>query len=277
VNEADRAFLLAQGGDGLLSWAAHVRVAETLGLSLGEVEEAALVEGLLPSRYARNRATFSIADQLRFRRARIGVVGCGGIGGYVVEGLARIGVGAIVAVDPDSFEESNLNRQLLCTIAALGTAKVDAAASRVAAINPAVTVVARRERLTRDNGARLLEGCSVVVDALDSIIARRELLAVCGSLGTPMIHGAIAGWYGQLCDAFPGEAPLDRLYGHGEGPGEQTRLGNPSFTPMAAAAFQVAEVCKILVGQGETLRGRALMIDMSEGDVEAVEFADETR
>jgi molybdopterin/thiamine biosynthesis adenylyltransferase len=277
VIDADRAFLLAQGLDGLLSWAAQVRVAETLGLSLGEVEEAALVEGLLPSRYTRNCATFSIADQLRFRRARVGVVGCGGIGGYVVEGLARVGVGAIVAVDPDSFEESNLNRQLLCTIAALGTAKVDAAASRVAAINPAVTIVARRERLTRENGAQLLEGCAAVVDALDSIGARKELRAVCDDLATPMIHGAIAGWYGQICDAFPGDAALDRLYGHGDGPGEQTRLGNPAFTPMAAAAFQIAEVCKIIAGQGKPLRGRALMLDMSEGDVEVVAFADEAR
>ena len=276
MNESDRAFLLAQRSDGLLSWAAQVRVAQTLGLSLAEVEEAALIEGLMPSRYARNRSTFSIADQLRFQRARVGVVGCGGIGGYVVEGLARVGVGAIVVVDPDSFEESNLNRQLLSTIATLGTAKVDAAASRVAAINPAVDVVARRERLTRENGADLLEGCAAVVDALDSIVARKELRRVCDDLRTPMIHGAIAGWYGQICDAFPGDAALERLYGCGEGSGEQTRLGNPAFTPMAVAAFQVAEVCKIVAGQGNPMRGRALMLDMCEGDVEVVAFAEES-
>ncbi|MDR3421343.1 MAG: ThiF family adenylyltransferase [Xanthobacteraceae bacterium] len=274
---ADRAFLVALGGDGLLSWAAQVRAAEALGLTLGEIEEAALVEGLLPSRYARNRVTFSLADQLRFRRARVGVVGCGGIGGYIVEGLARVGVGAIVVVDPDSFEESNLNRQLLSTIATLGTAKVDAAVNRVAAINPAVTVVARRERLTCKNGVHLLEGCAVVVDALDSIAARKELRRVCDDLATPMVHGAIAGWYGQLCDAFPGDAALDCLYGQSEGLGEQARLGNPAFTPMAAAAFQVAEVCKIITGQGAPLRGRALMLDMCEGDVEIVGFADKAR
>ncbi len=277
MTDAEKTFLLSQGRDGLLTWASQLHVAETLGWSLGQVEAAALAEGLLPSRYQRNRTTFSIADQLRFRRARVAVVGCGGIGGYVVEGLARIGVGTIVAVDPDHFEESNLNRQLLSTIATLGMAKAEAAANRVAAINPAVTVVARRERLTSENGARLLEGCAVVVDALDSIVARRELQSVCGALGAPMIHGAIAGWYGQLCDAFPGDAALERLYSSGEGPGEQIRLGNPSFTPMAAAAFQVAEVCKILVGQGAPLRGRALMIDMSEGEVEAIALADDAR
>ena len=274
---ADKAFLLSQGRDGLLTWASQVHVAETLGCSLGQVEEAALAEGLLPSRYQRNRTTFSIADQLSFRRARIAVVGCGGIGGYVVEGLARIGVGTIVVVDPDHFEESNLNRQLLCTIATLGKGKAEAAANRVAAINPAVMVAACCERLTPENGARLLGGCAAVVDALDSIEARKELRGVCDDLATPMIHGAIGGWYGQLCDAFPGDAALDRVYGCGEGPGEQTRLGNPAFTPMAAAAFQVAEVCKIITGQGKPLRGRALMLDMSEGEAEAVELVDESR
>jgi molybdopterin/thiamine biosynthesis adenylyltransferase len=275
VNEADRAFLLAQSDGGLLSWAAELRAAETLGLSLAEVEEAALAAGLLPARYTRNRTTFSLDDQLGFRRARVGVVGCGGIGGYVVEGLARVGVGAIVAVDPDCFEESNLNRQLLATVANLGTSKADAAASRIAAINPAIVVVAHRERLTRENGARLLEGCAVVVDALDSIADRKALAGVCGELGAPMIHGAIAGWYGQLSDAFPGDATLERLYRCDGGPGAQTRLGNPAFTPMAAAAFQVAEVCKILTGQGAPLRGRALMLDMSEGEAEAIDLADD--
>lgn len=275
MTDAEKAFLLGQCRDGLLTWASQIHVSETLGWSLAKVEEAALAEGVLPARYQRNRTTFSIADQLSFCRARVAVVGCGGIGGYVVEGLARIGIGAIVAIDPDSFEESNLNRQLLCTVAMLGESKAEAAAKRVAAVNPAVTVIARRERLTGENGARLIEGCATVVDALDSIVARRELKSVCSALGTPMIHGAIAGWYGQLCDTFPGDAALERLYGRGEGPGAQIRLGNPSFTPMAAAAFQVAEVCKILVGRGAPLRGRALMIDMSEGEVEAIALSDE--
>ena len=273
MTDAERELLLRQGHDGFLTWSSQVHLAETLGWSFAKVEEAALEEGLLPSRYARNHSTFSTGDQLSFLRARVGVVGCGGIGGYVVEGLARLGIGTIVVADPDSFDESNLNRQLFSSIAAIGMAKVEAAAARIPAINPAATLVPHRERLTRDNGAALLKDCGAVVDALDSIAARLELLEVCGSLGIPMVHGAIAGWYGQLSVQYPGDTVLDQLYGSGEGAGEQIRLGNPPFTPMAAAAFQIAEVCKILTGQGRQLRGRVLMFDLCEGMVEDIGFA----
>lgn len=274
--DVQRERLLSQGRNGLLAWSDQVRMAEVFGWSLAKVEKEALALGLLPARYARNRTTFSLDDQRRFLEARVGVIGCGGIGGHVVEGLARLGVGTIVAIDPDSFDESNLNRQLLATIAMLGTAKVEAAAQRVAAVNPAVTVLPCRDRLTRENGAALLKGCTVVVDALDSITARMELTAVCDSLGLPMVHGAIAGWYGQISVRFPGEETLDHLYGRGDGAGEQTRLGNPSFTPMAAAAFEVAEVCKVLTGQGRLLRDRVLMLDLREGMVDEIGFASES-
>lgn len=258
----------------VLDWSSERDLARQFGRSFAEIEEAALIEGILPARYTRNRSTISLDDQLKLLRARVGVIGCGGIGGHVVEGLARLGVGTIVAVDPDCFDETNLNRQLFSTIAQLGRAKVEAAAERIAEVNPAVALVSCRERLTRDNGAALLQGCSVVVDALDSIAARMDLAAVCDTLGIPMVHAAIAGWYGQISVRFPGEATLDQLYGQSDGPGQQTRLGNPSFTPSAAAAFEVAEVCKILLGQGDLLRGRVLMIDLHAGMVDEIRFAE---
>ena len=272
MTDAERELLLGQGHDGFLTWSSQVHLAETLGWSFAKVEEAALEEGLLPSRYARNHSTFSTGDQLSFLRARVGVVGCGGIGGYVVEGLARLGIGTIVVADPDSFDESNLNRQLFSSIAAIGMAKVEAAAARIPAINPAATLVPHRERLTRDNGAALLKDCGAVVDALNSIAARLELLEVCGSLGIPMVHGAIAGWY-------PTFRPVPGRYGTGPALRQWRRgwrtnpLGQSPFTPMAAAAFQIAEVCKILTGQGRQLRGRVLMFDLCEGMVEDIGFA----
>ena len=85
-----------------------------------------------------------MADQLRLFRSRVAVIGCGGLGGYLIEQLARLGVGTLVLVDPDVFEEHNLNRQLLSSPAHLGIPKVDVARERVAAINPAVTVEPHR-------------------------------------------------------------------------------------------------------------------------------------
>jgi molybdopterin/thiamine biosynthesis adenylyltransferase len=103
----------------------------------------------------------------------------------------------------------------------------------------------------------------VVVDALDSISTRLALANSCATLGIPLIHGAIAGWYGHLCTQFPGDHSIQSLYGRApEERGVEKRLGNPSFTPAVVASLEVAEVCKLLLGVGSPLRGRWLVINL---------------
>jgi molybdopterin/thiamine biosynthesis adenylyltransferase len=195
------------------------------------------------------------------------------LGGYVIEELARLGVGHIVAVDPDIFEEHNLNRQILSTPATLGLAKVEAARQRVEQINPAVTVSAVQDAFGLANGCELLAGVSVAVDALDNISYRLELAEVSNTVGIPMVHGAIGGWYGHVATQFPGEGTVQGIYRHWvEGKGIEQQLGNPSFTPAVVASLQVAEVCKIILGKGELLRGRKLMIDLLEMEVYEIPY-----
>jgi molybdopterin-synthase adenylyltransferase len=262
-------FLNAQKDGDLVLWTTQQEAAERFGLSLGQVEEILLEADLLPARYQRNRQGISTAQQLKLWRARVAVIGCGGLGGYIIEELARLGVGTIVAIDPDNFEEHNLNRQLLSAPARLGQSKTESALQRVAEINPAVTLVPLQKALGRDNGAELLSGCDLAVDALDSIRFRLELAEVCDGLSIPMVHGAIAGWYGQVFTQYPGEDHLQRIYTHGaDGKGAEKTLGNPSFTPALVASLEVAEVCKILIGVGEPLRGRKLIIDLLDMDMQ---------
>jgi molybdopterin/thiamine biosynthesis adenylyltransferase len=258
-------FLRAQGTDGLLSWADQRSAMVRFGKSYAEVEEAALALEILPARYQRNRSTLTAGDQLVLFRSRVAVIGCGGLGGYVIEQLARLGVGHLVLVDPDVFEEHNLNRQLLALPANLGQAKVEAAKKRVGAINPAVTVTAHREALDRCNGASLVTGCHAVVDALDSIGVRLELANLCDDLGTPLVHGAIGGWYGQVTTQFPGDRTLQSLYQNWQqGKGVEQQLGNPAFTPAVVASLEVAEVCKVLLGTSGVLRHRLVAVDLKE-------------
>jgi molybdopterin/thiamine biosynthesis adenylyltransferase len=231
------------------------------------------VLGLLPTRYQRNRQTISTSQQLTLFRSRVAVIGCGGLGGYVLEQLARLGVGTIIAVDPDVFEEHNLNRQLLATPASLGRAKVDAAVTRIAEINPAVTVIAHRIAYAPENGAKLLRGADLVVDALDSISTRLQLADSCAELGIPLVHGAIGGWYGQVTTQYPEDDTLQQIYRHWqEGKGVEQQLGNPAFTPAAVASIQVAEACKVLLGEGEPLRQRKLVINLLDMEFEQVYF-----
>ena len=266
-------FLKEWTRDGLLPWSAQCAAAKHFGLSQAVVEGLALENGLFPARYQRNRNMISTEEQLQLFRSRIAVIGCGGLGGYVIEELARLGVGHIVAIDPDIFEEHNLNRQILSTPATLGKAKVDAALDRVAEINPAVTVTAVKDAFCMANGFELLAGVQVAVDALDSISYRLELAEVCTAAGIPMVHGAIGGWYGHVATQLPGDTTVQSIYRHWvAGKGIEQQLGNPAFTPAVVASLEVAEVCKILLGKGELLRHRKLSIDLLEMEVHEISY-----
>jgi len=257
------AFLEKETRLGFLPWSAEVEAASRFGLGAREIEAEALALGILPARYARNAGLFGIEGQRAFHAARVVVAGCGGLGGYLVEYLARLGVGAIVAVDPDPFDETNLNRQLLATIDDLGRPKVDAAARRVAAVNPAVSLVAVRERLCAQNAERLIGGASAIADGLDSIPARLEIAAAASRLGVPFVHAAVAGWYGQAATQAPGASTLAAIYGDCPSErGAETALGNQAFVPALAAALEVAEICKIILGLPAGLENRLLVFDL---------------
>ena len=192
-------------------------------------------------------------------------------GGYILEQVARLGVGQIVAIDPDIFEENNLNRQLLSSPRQLGRPKVELAAERIAEINPAVTLEPLKTEFSMANGAELLSGADCVADATDNVQVRLDQEEVCAGLGIPLVHGAIAGWYGNVATVYPGEKSIGKIYRHWNGgEGVEQQLGNPSFTPAVAASLEVAEVCKVLLGQGTLLRNRQLSFNLLDMEVEEV-------
>ena len=275
AHEALQRYLREHAVDDLLPWPRQVAATERFALSHSQVEGTALELGLLPSRYQRNRQTISVEDQGKLFRSVVAVIGCGGLGGYVIEQLARVGVGTILAIDPDDFEEHNLNRQILSSPASVGTPKVRAASLRVSDINPAVTLIPVQAAYSAENGAELLESAQVVVDALDSIPTRLALVETCAQLGVPMVHGAIAGWYGQVATQFPGDTTIQRLYSRWiAGKGVEQQLGNPSFTPAVVASIETAEVCKILLKVGKPLRNRKISINLLDLTFEEVLFED---
>lgn len=258
---------------GLLPWVVQIAAAEQFNCSLAAVEELALENGILPARYQRNQNMISTAEQLLLFRSRIAVIGCGGLGGYIIEELARLGVSRIVAIDPDVFEEHNLNRQLLATTRNLGQAKAEAALDRVNDINPAVTVTPVKEAFCRANGRELLNGVTLVVDALDCISCRLELAETCTEMIIPLVHGAIGGWYGHVATQLPGDTTVQSIYRNWvQGKGIEKELGNPAFTPAVVASLQVAEACKIVLGKGELLRRRKLSIDLLDMEIHDIPY-----
>jgi molybdopterin/thiamine biosynthesis adenylyltransferase len=255
---------------GFLSWDDQQKVAHHFKLDVRRVEEIALQLGIVPSRYQRNQPLLSCQDQLCLLSSHVAVIGCGGLGGHVIEGLARLGVGQLTVIDPDVFEENNLNRQLLATFATLGRHKVDVAVERVAHINPVVTVTSWRRAFSHLEGAEMLSGATVVVDALDNIAARLDLSALCRDLDMPLVHGAIDGYYGQVLSLLPPDYGIETLYADKVATKRlYSGQGNPSFTPAVVAALEVSEVVKIILGRGVSLRHRLLNVNLL--DMEFVE------
>jgi molybdopterin/thiamine biosynthesis adenylyltransferase len=236
--------------------------------SVRDVELAALATGVVPWRYVRNVGTIGLEGQAKLLRSAAAVVGLGGLGGYITEALARMGVGRLILIDGDVFEEHNFNRQLLSGEARLGTSKAETAQQRVAKINSAVETIPHPTMLTSENLSQLLGGADVVVDALDRLPTRLMLQQGAQALGIPMVHGSIAGFLGQVMTIFPGDPGLSSLYGGADQIPEQgleAQLGTPAATPMAVAAWEAQEVVKILTGQGTPLRHRLLIMDMGIG------------
>ncbi len=253
-----------------LPLAASRRLAAEHRLSRRAVELAALEARVLPARYLRSFGTVGWEGQARLLRSSVVVVGAGGLGGYIVEGLARMGVGRIHVIDGDVFQEHNLNRQLLCGEGDLGRPKAEVARERASRVNGAVEVVPHVAFIDGANADDLLADAEVAVDALDSIPTRLLLQEAAARRGIPLVHGAIAGFFAQVMTIFPGDLGLFRFYRKEGSPthGVEVELGNPAATPMLCAALQVHETIKLLLGVGTPLRDRLLSIDARDGDAE---------
>ena len=224
-------------------------------------------------RYLRNHDAISEEEQAFLATKRVLVVGCGGLGGMVIECLARIGVGYLRVVDGDVFEESNLNRQLLSSTMNLGRPKTLAAQQRVMAVNPLVVVDAVQAELTVENARELLGECDVAVDCLDNIPARLVLQEAAKEAGIPVVHGAVAGWLGRICVIQPGEDLLTLLYPEpDEMRGEERLAGTLSFTAALTASWQSAETVKLLLGK-PGLQGEILELDLLQANVSKIKIS----
>ena len=227
----------------------------------------------MDGRYERNKNMLTSEENSKLKDFRVCVVGCGGLGGYVIEFLGRLGIGWITAVDGDVFDETNLNRQLLSTEAAIGKSKALEAVERMKLVNSEIHVHGISAYVTPNNCEEIIRGHDAVVDALDNMTVRRLLEEHCEHLNIPMIHGAIAGWYGQVSTILPGDRTLEKIYPDGEQKGVETELGNPSFTPALVASVEAAETLKVLLGKGDLLRNQLLTIDLLYHDYETYDFS----
>lgn len=220
------------------------------------------------SRYQRQLIVPGIgADgQLRLKRARVIVIGAGGLGSPVLMYLAAAGVGRIGIVDSDEVSTSNLQRQILYTSDDITKPKAETAAVRLRLMNPHVEVSAYPVRFTTENASSVLAGYDIAVDCTDNYSTRYILSDATLRAGIPMVYGAVREFMGQVSvfnyrggpsyrDLYPEEIHL----ASGEKPGPPGVMGP---LPGIIGSAQACEIIKIITGAGDVLSGRLMQVDM---------------
>jgi len=219
----------------------------------------------MDKRYVKNLNALSVEDVEKLNNSQVCVVGCGGLGGNILEYISRIGIEKITAVDGDVFDESNLNRQLLSNSENLGLWKVNEAKKRINLINPKVDFTGIKETITEDNMDKLLpKNVDCIIDAVDNIKTRFLLEDFAEKNKIPLIHGAIGGWYGQISLIMPGDKTISKIYQdkHSEpGKGEEP-MGNLPHIASLIASLEVNELIKLLTNKGELMRNKMLYVDL---------------
>ena len=206
-----------------------------------------------------------IEGQRRLQRAKVLIVGAGGLGSPIALYLAAAGVGEIGLVDFDRVDISNLQRQILYSTEDVGERKVEAARRRIRAANPHVRVAVHEASLSRENAMEILRPYDVVVDGTDNFATRYLVSDACVLLGKPNVYGSIYRFEGQASVFDARSGPCYRcLYSEPPPPGMVPSCGEAGVLgvlPGLIGLVQATETVKLILGLGETLVGRLMLYD----------------
>lgn len=223
-------------------------------------------------RYARHLVLREVGGpgQQRLKAASALIVGAGGLGSPAALYLAAAGVGTLILVDPDEVDRSNLQRQILYSEADVGLPKVEAAADRLAALNPHIFVAGGPDAFSADNADRLVEGVDLVLDGTDDFAVRYEVNAACVRHGKPLISGAIGRWTGQV--GIFGRQPCYRCLVPEAPPEAETcvAVGVVGALAGVVGSMMALEAIKLITGAGEPLAGRLLIYDALSAETRTV-------
>ena len=219
-------------------------------------------------RYERQIRLFGREGQERLKAAKVFVAGAGGLGSAACVYLAAAGIGTLRIADEGAVERSNLNRQFLYGDEDTGRAKVEAAAARLARLNPAVRVEGLRRTIAEDTVLDLVGDCGLIVDAMDNFAGRHVLNDAAWAKGIPFIHGAVEGFYGQVTTFVPGRTACLRCLV----PVAPPRRTFPVIGPLCGivGSIEAAETVKYFVGASRLLENMLLMLDGVDCVIEEV-------
>ena len=222
------------------------------------------------NRYERHVSLPEIGEkgQQKLLDSRVVIIGAGGLGSPAALYLAAAGVGTIGVVDMDTVEESNLQRQILHSTETIGENKVDSAEKTLSTLNPDVNVITYNTRLNKDNAIEIVENYDVVIDGTDNFETRYLINDVSVKTGTPVVHGSIFQYEGQITVFDPKNGPTYRDIfpeppENGTAP-NCTEAGVLGVLPGIVGSIQALETIKLILEIGEGLSGRLIVFDALE-------------
>jgi molybdopterin/thiamine biosynthesis adenylyltransferase len=212
-------------------------------------------------RYSRQISLIGEEGQERLKGATVFIAGAGGLGSVVSIYMAAAGFGRIRIADCDLVDQSNLNRQILHYSRDVGKSKARSAEETLNGINPEIDVEPRSLTISEDNIDGLLEGCDLIMDAMDNFHARYILNRAALRRGIPLFHGAICGMHGQATTIIPKRSACLRCIFPRAPPSQAfPALGS---TCGVIGSIQVTEAVKYVLGTGDLLENRLLLWDGS--------------
>ena len=222
------------------------------------------------NRYHRHLLLPEIGEegQQQLLKAKVLLLGAGGLGSPAAMYLAAAGVGTLGIIDMDVVDESNLQRQVIHNTGRVGQRKVDSARQTITSLNPDIDVVTFDTRLGADNILELIAGWDVVIDGADNFPSRYLLNDASVKLGVPVVHGSIFRFEGQVTVFDPSQGPTYRDYVPVPPPPELApscaEAGVLGVLPGVIGSLQALETIKLILDLGDSLRGRILAFDALE-------------
>ncbi|MFW9929494.1 MAG: molybdopterin-synthase adenylyltransferase MoeB [Candidatus Thorarchaeota archaeon] len=206
-----------------------------------------------------------IIGQKKLKMASVLLIGTGGLGSPLAMYLAAAGVGTLGLVDFDVVDFSNLQRQIIHTTSDVGRSKLQSAKETINAINPEISVIMHETLLSSDNALDILKNYDIIVDGTDNFPTRYLVNDACVLLKKPNVYGSIYRFEGQASVFYPSKGPCYRcLYAEPPPPGlvpSCAEGGVLGILPGIIGTIQATEVIKLILGEGESLINRLLLVD----------------
>jgi molybdopterin/thiamine biosynthesis adenylyltransferase len=211
------------------------------------------------SQFSSNMGILSERDFMTLSKSKVIIVGLGGLGGNTANNLVRLGVSEILLIDFDRFSLTNLNRQLFSNHANLDSYKVNVIQSELLKINPSCKIEVLIDRI-EDVSVDVLSNYDYLIDAVDSPQTKIYLSVLSTLLNIPLLHGACAGWFGQVGWILPGCELLNNMYMSSKN-GIEKEMLNPSFIPSIVSGIMVSEFIKFIQKDKNTIINQLILID----------------